>query len=358
MPAFRSYLRVCALLLLTGAPLARGEAPPPLDPQAVQEMIELIRTTPPNDFRGLVVMKDGKVVLEEYFNTYWRDTVHDIRSAGKSVTALLLGVAIDKGLVKDVDQSIRDFFPRMQSAAPGADPYAKITIAHLLTMSSGLDADDGDEKSPGNALHWMSRDDWAKFAMTLPIRAEPGTKWVYSDVCAMLTGAIIERVSGMKLSDFARQNLFEPLGIREYYWYTGKGGNTGAAGNLYISTLDFAKIGQLVLDGGRWQGKQLVSQNWIREIARKRMDISNTNPFSQGYGYFWWLSEKNIDGRAYSVFYASGNGGNVLFIVPQEHLVVSLTSSAYGQGYGHQRAHNVFALILKAIRRQAGELKD
>jgi CubicO group peptidase (beta-lactamase class C family) len=198
----------------------------------------------------------------------------------------------------------------------------------------------------------MSRDDWAKFALTLPIRTAPGSEWVYSDVCPMLIGAIIEKQSGMKLADFARQHLFEPLGIREWYWYTGRGGSTGAAGNLYISTLDFAKIGQVVLDGGRWQGKQIVSESWTREMRKKRFDISGTNPFSSGYGYFWWLGEKKIDERTYSFAFASGNGGNVLFVVPEENMVVSLTSSAYGQGYGHQRAHNIFALVLKALRRQ------
>jgi CubicO group peptidase (beta-lactamase class C family) len=367
MPCLRLLkASLLGILLLIAAPIARGEAQDlssprsdqkaadlqraGLDPDAVQKLIELIKATPPNDFRGMVVMKDGKVVIEEYFNTYWRETVHDIRSAGKSVTALLLGIAIDKGLIRNVNQSIRDFLPVTPGTAPVADRYARITIADLLTMSSGLDADDGKDSSPGNAVHWMARDDWAKFATTLPIHAEPGTEWVYSDVCAMLTGAIIEKVSGMKLSDFARLNLFQPLGIREYYWYTGNGGSTGAAGNLYISTIDFAKIGQLVLDGGRWQEKQIISESWIREIARKRFDISHTNPFSSGYGYFWWLGEKKVGDRAYAFSFASGNGGNVVFVVPGENMVVSLTSSAYGQGYGHQRAHNVFEFILKAIR--------
>jgi CubicO group peptidase (beta-lactamase class C family) len=346
----KSPLALCLTCMLAAWPL-RSETPQPaLDPAAVKEMLELIRTTPPNDFRGLVVMKDGKVVLEEYFNTYWRDTVHDIRSAGKSVTAVLLGIAIDKGLVRSVDQSIREFLPAPRGLQARDDEYARITIANLLTMSSGLDADDGDERSPGNAEKWMARDDWSQFALTLPFRAEPGTKWVYSDVCPMLIGAIIEKQSGMKLSEFARRNLFEPLGIHEWYWYTGKGGSTGAAGNLYISTLDFAKLGQLVLDGGRWQGRQLVSENWVREMQRKRFDISGTNPFSSGYGYFWWLGEKKVGERVYSFSFASGNGGNVLFVVPAEHLVVSLTSSAYGQGYGHQRSHNILALVLRTLK--------
>ena len=346
----RTRILFCVLSAVF-VPATRAAAPPPaLDPDAVQKMLELIRTTPPADFRGLVVMKDGHVVLEEYFNTYWRDTIHDIRSAGKSVTALLLGIAIDKGLIKSVDQSVRDFLPRPQAQPPGDDKFARITLAHLLTMSSGLDADDGDDNSPGNSQKWMSRDDWPAYAMQLPSRNDPGSKWVYADVNPMLVGAIIEKQSGMRLADFARQNLFEPLGIHDYYWYTGRGGSTGAAGNLYISTLDFAKLGQLVLDGGRWQGRRIVSESWIAEMQKKRFDISGTNPFASGYGYFWWSGEKKVGDHTYSFSFASGNGGNVLFVVPEEHMVVSLTSSAYGQGYGHQRAHNVFALILQALR--------
>jgi CubicO group peptidase (beta-lactamase class C family) len=355
---------LCCLALL-GAPWAYGNAQgltlpaagkanaelraAGLDPDTIQQLIQLIRTTPPNDFRGLVIIKDDKVVVEEYFNTYWRETIHDIRSAGKSVTALLLGIAIDKGLIKNVNQSVLEFLPAAGSGS-ARDKYAKITIAHLLTMSSGLDADDADEKSPGRTANWIARDDWVTYAMQLPIRSDPGAQWVYSDVCPMLIGAIVEKVSGMKLSEFAKQNLFMPLGIREYYWYTGNGGSTGAAGNLYVSTLDLAKIGQLVLNGGRWQGKQVLSERWVREIAQKRFDISATDPFASGYGYFWWLGQKTVSGHTYSYSFASGNGGNLLFIVPDAHMVVSLTSSAYGQGYGHHRAHNVFGYVLRALR--------
>ena len=186
----------------------------------IAKLIQLINSNPPNDFRGMVVIKDNKLVVEEYFNTYWRETIHDIRSAGKGVTSLLLGIAIDKGLIKDVEQSIYDFLPAPKFTRPDKDGHQDIKIKHLLSMSSGLSADDNDENSPGSSLNWLTKDNWVNFAISLPMIFTPGQKYVYNDVCPMLIGAIIEETSGKKLSDFAKENLFTPLGIREYYWYS------------------------------------------------------------------------------------------------------------------------------------------
>ncbi|WP_276371091.1 serine hydrolase [Chryseolinea sp. H1M3-3] len=315
----------------------------------IEKVIQLIKTNPPNDFRGLVVIKDNKLVVEEYFNTYWRETIHDIRSAGKGVTSLLLGIAIDKGLIKDTEQSIYDFFPRPKFTQPDQGAHRDIKIKHLLTMSSGLNADDNDDHSPGNTGNWLMKDNWVDFALSLPMIFTPGEKYVYNDVCPMLIGAIIEKTSGKKLSDFAKENLFSPLGIREFYWYTAPNGSTGPMGNLYISTLDFAKLGQLVINKGQWQGKKIVSPTWIQEIFKKRFDISKDDPFANGYGYFWFSATKEVNGKKYDCVYASGNGGNLLFVVPSENLVVSLTSSAYGLGYGHHRSRNIFRYVLGSL---------
>jgi CubicO group peptidase (beta-lactamase class C family) len=317
----------------------------------ITKLIQLINSNPPNDFRGLVVIKDNKLVIEEYFNTYWRETIHDIRSAGKGVTSLLMGIAIDKGLVKSVEQSIYDFFPSPRFAQPNKDGFQDIKIKHLLTMSSGLSADDNDDNSPGSTGNWLMRDNWVNFAISLPMIFTPGQKYVYNDVCPMLIGAIVEQTSGKKLSDFAKKNLFSPLGIREFYWYTASNGSTGPMGNLYISTIDFAKLGQLVINKGQWQGKMIVSPTWIKEISKKQFDISKEDPFADSYGYFWFATTKEVNGKKYDCIYASGNGGNLLFVVPSENLVVSLTSSAYGQGYGHRRSHNIFDYVLKSLNR-------
>jgi CubicO group peptidase (beta-lactamase class C family) len=320
-----------------------------LNPDTLSRLNRVINTTPPNDFRGLVVIKDNMLVVEDYFNTYWRETIHDIRSAGKGVTALLLGIAIDKGLVKSTEQRIYDFFPAPKFFQPANDGHREIKIKHLLAMSSGLNADDNDENSPGGTGNWLMADNWVNFTISLPMIFKPGQKYVYNDICPMLVGAIIEETSGMKLADFARENLFEPLGIREVYWYTAPNGRTGPMGNLYVTALDFAKIGLLVLNKGRWNGEMIVSPYWIDAIYKTRIDISKDDPFATSYGHFLFGTTKEVNGKKYECFYASGNGGNLLFVVPSENLVVSLISSAYGQGYGHRRSHNIFEIVLRSL---------
>ncbi|MEM8929678.1 MAG: serine hydrolase [Acidobacteriota bacterium] len=320
-----------------------------LSTESLTELVEVIQTTPPADFRGLVVLKDGRLVVEEYFYTYWRDTIHDIRSAGKSVTSLLFGIAIDKGYVDSADQRLVELFPEVSSRTGTDDGFADITLRHVLTMTSGLDADDDRNDSPGRTGAWITRPDWVDYILSLPMRAAPGEQWTYTDVSPILLGAIIEKASGQRLDAFAREHLFDPLGIREVYWYTGVGGQTGAAGNLYLSTLDFAKLGQLMLDEGLWRGKRIVSASWVRESVRQQRDISDTNPFSTGYGFLWYQSTVTVGDRQHAAYSASGNGGNVLMVVPDLQLVVAVMSSAYGQGYGHQRTRNVIGRVLEAI---------
>lgn len=315
-------------------------------PDTIARVIDLIRSIPPRDFRALVVIKNNKLVVEEYFNTYWRETIHDIRSAGKGITALLLGIAIDKGLVKSKEQSIYDFFEGKKFNAPDAS-HKSIKIKHLLNMSSGLYVDDDNNNAPGNTANWLLKDDWVNFATAVPMAFKPGEKYVYADICPMLIGAIIEQTSGKKLSVFAKENLFDPLGIREFYWYTAPNGSTASMGNLYLSAVDFAKIGQVVIGNGKWQEKKIVSESWIKEIASVNFDISGEGPFAQGYGTFWFKTTKKVDGKQYECLFASGNGGNLLFVVPSENLVVSLLSSAYGGG--HARSHAIFETVLRAL---------
>ena len=319
-----------------------------MNADTIARLIKSINTTPPNDFRGIVVIKNNNLVVEEYFNTYWRETIHDIRSAGKSVTALLLGIAIDKGLVKSTEQSIYDFFPSAKFDQPKKDGHQEIKIKHLLAMSSGLSADDDDNNSPGGTGNWITANHWVNFATSLPMIFKSGEKFVYNDICPMLVGALIEETSGKKLADFAKENLFTPLGIREYYWYTALNGSTAPMGNLYLTTLDFAKLGQLVINKGNWQGKQVISSTWINEMLTKQLAFDDG--VANGYGYFWWRATRQVNGKKYECIYASGNGGNVLFIVPTENLVVSLTSSAYGQRYAHRRSRAIFDSVLRSLK--------
>jgi CubicO group peptidase (beta-lactamase class C family) len=301
------------------------------------------------DFRALMVIKDNKLVLEYYYNTFWRNHIHDIRSAGKSITALLLGVAIKEGLVQDINQDVHSFFPKEKYPSLNED-YRKVKLIHLLNMVSGLDADSDNPETPGQAGNWIAKDEWLTYLLSIPIVREPGEKWVYADINALLIGAIIEESTGMSLRDYAKLKVFDPLGIKEFYWYTNAANQTGAAGNLYISALDFAKLGLLVANKGKWGNTQLADFDYMNHLLNENSNaIGNYNPLADGYGMLWYRSKRNFGNKEVSYLWASGNGGNHLIIIPKENLVIAMTAGAYGNWFPHTRAYFILGKIIQAL---------
>lgn len=304
------------------------------------------------DFRSLVVIKDGGILVEEYYNTFWSETIHDIRSAGKSITALCMGIAIDKGFVKSENESVYSFFPDIEVPQSLREKNKEITIRDLMIMSSGLDADTDDSSTEGFVGNWIGRDDWVTFILNLSQSYETGSRWVYNDASPTLCSAIIQSTTGMSMAEFAEEYLFGPLGIREYYWYKSRMGITGGAGNLYITGIDFAKLGQLVLQQGKWGNSQVISQEWIHKMTSSHIAVSNNEPEADRYGYFWYLSHKEIDGKRIDYLSASGNGGNKLYVVPSENMTISVQSSSYGTGRGHGQADYILTYLLRCSQRQ------
>lgn len=303
------------------------------------------------DYRGLIVIKDNKIVLENYYNTFWRNHIHDIRSAGKSITALLLGVAIKDGLVKNLEQDVYSFFPKKKYPSIHED-YKKVKLIHLLNMVSGLDADSDNSKTMGSEGKWIAKDEWLSYLLSVPLSSEPGKKWVYADINAVLIGAIIEEKSGMSLRDYAKQKVFDPLEIKEFYWYTNAANQTGGAGNLYISTLDFVKLGLLVVNKGKWGNKQLADYDYMtRLLSENSSAIGDYNPLADGYGMLWYRTKRKFGNREISYLWASGNGGNHLVVVPEENMVIALTSGAYGNWYPHTRAYFILGKVFQALKK-------
>lgn len=302
-----------------------------------------------NDFRGMVVIKDHQIAIEYFYNRTERSDINDIRSAGKSFTALLLGIAIEEGLVQDVDQDVYSFFSKEKYPTLHAD-LKKVKIKHLLDMSSGLDADSDDWKTPGNAGQWMGKDEWVSYLLGIKLVREPGKKWVYADINSALIGAIIEETSGMSLNDFAKKKVFEPLGIHKYYWYTNPSNQTVASGTLFLSTLDFAKLGVLVANEGKWGQQQIIPEDYIEKIiAAKHFDLSEYWSLFDKYGMLWYKNQEVFNGKSIDYLWASGNGGNHLIIVPEKELVIALTSTAYGQRYMHTRSRAILNKLLNAL---------
>lgn len=302
------------------------------------------------DFKGYVVIKDHQIVMEWYFNSFWRNHIHDVRSAGKSITSLLLGVAIKEGLVESLDQDVYSFFSKEKYPSLHED-YKRVKIKHLLDMASGLNADSDDWDTPGHAGQWVGSDEWVAYILSIPLAEEPGTRFVYADINAALIGAIIEEKSGMSLRDFAQEKVFTPLGIKEFYWYTNAANQTVAAGTLYLSTLDFAKLGVLVTNEGKWAGEQIVQAEYIeRLIAHRAFDLSDWWWITDAYGMLWYKKQDTFNGKEIDYLFASGFGGNHLVVVPEENLVIALTAYAYGRnGASHARSYSILRSVLNAL---------
>ncbi len=302
------------------------------------------------DYRALIVIKDDKLAIEYYYNSFWRNHIHDIRSAGKSITSLLLGVAIQEGYVTDLEQNVYSFFSKDKYPSINED-YKNIKLIHLLNMVSGLDADSDDNTTPGNAGRWIANDEWLNYLLSVPAARKPGDKWVYADINAVLIGAIIEEKTGLSLKEFARRHVFEPLAITEFYWYKNASNQTGGAGNLYLSALDFAKLGYLVVNDGKWGNKQIVDPNYVNRLLKENTSaIGDYNPLADGYGMLWYKSTRMFGTDEIEYLWASGNGGNHLVVIPEKNLAVAMTSGAYGNWYPHERAYKILIKVIQALK--------
>lgn len=292
---------------------------------------------------AVVVARRGKLVFEQYFSGYdepWgvpagqydfdATSKHDMRSVSKSATSLLVGIAIDRKLIAGVDEPVVRFFPEFAALkSPGWD---KITIRHLLTMSSGLAWDENlPWTDPRNDEPHLGKDpDPMAYVLAKPVAVPPDTVWNYNGGGTDLLGNIIERVSGKPFATFAREALFEPLGITDWEWKAyPKNGKVAPAAGLRLRPRDAAKIGQLVLDRGAWKGKQIVSADWIAQSTAPRFQAIGYFGGLFFYGYQWWLGRTLSGEREIPWVAGVGLGGQRLFIIPDLDLVVMTTSGLY-----------------------------
>lgn len=299
-----------------------------------------------NDMRSIIVARDGKLVVEQYLGTYREETVHDIRSAGKSVTGALVGVAVDQGIINDVDDPVMKYFDDDAELRRLGKGKGEITIEQVINMASGLHADADNPDSPGHEGKMIASEDFLKFVLGIPVVMSPGEQYVYNSANAYLAGAVIEKATGKTLSAFADDNLFGLLGITNYHWTKGPKGTTYAMGGLYMTGRDFAKIGALYLNDGAWDGKQVLSKKWVEATKKSKFELDIAG-LQTGYSRLWLHGQRVVDGKTYNVYFASGNGGNTLAVVPALDMVVAIQQSAYGQGSAHYRS---FAIIDRFIQ--------
>ena len=326
-----------------------------MDQSRLNTLVSRIRGRQIAELNGLVVVRRGYVVLEEYANGSSATHVHEMQSVTKSVTSLLMGIAIDQKKIPSVSSRALDFFPEYTDIANMDDRKRAVTLASLLTMRSGINF--YEDQYPGSPLQQLndSRGDWLRMVFDQPMNASPNERWQYNSGGVISLGGVIYNTTGITADEFARQYLFEPIGIRVASWYKGNpNGLPHLGGGLALRASDLARIGYLVLRKGRWEDRQVVSESWLRESTSHH--VRNPRTFGShptDYGYLWWLlplNNQSSSGWETDIITASGAKGQWLFIVPSLDLVVAATSNGAGyQGY-IDPADFLYSYILPAIR--------
>lgn len=319
----------------------------PIDTAKIEELNRKIATQNFKDITSIVVLKDGKLLLEEYFNGANRKTLHDTRSVGKSFASTLLGIAIKDNYIKSEKQTLNEFYNlnNFQNYSTAKD---SITLKDLLTMSSTFDGSDMNSESPGNEENMYPTKNWVEFALNLPIdKSKVANKqWDYFTAGVVVLGDIIHKSVPNGLEKYSNEKLFKPLGIKKYKWQFTPQKVANTAGSVQLRSLDYAKYGQLYKNQGIWNDKQILSKEWITNSFSHQMSISE----DEYYGYLFWNKTYNVNGVNYEVYYSSGNGGNRIFIFKDFPIVVVITSTAYNTPYGHKQVDKIMQnYLIEAI---------
>ncbi|WP_079242967.1 serine hydrolase domain-containing protein [Chryseobacterium indologenes] len=287
---------------------------------------------------GIVVIKGGKLLLEEYFNGSGRDSLQDTRSVGKSFSSALTGMAIKEGYLKNENQKLSEFYD-LKLFKNYSSQKDNVTIESLLTMSSGFNGNDEDYESPGNEENMYPTENWVKFTLNLPMAENPIAKnWNYFTAGVVLSGDILDKSVPHGLKNYADKKLFQPLGITNYKWQFTPQQKPSLAGGLRMKALDFAKFGQLYQNNGIWNGKTLLSKEWIKKSFT---NYFTDNPDFEGYGYLFWRKVYTVGNKNYEAFQSSGNGGNKIIIFTEIPVVIVITAQAYNKPYAHQQSEKI-----------------
>jgi CubicO group peptidase (beta-lactamase class C family) len=316
-----------------------------INERAITALFRDLKADQHKDIKGVVILRHKKLVAEHYFNGDNVDTLHDIRSATKSITAALMGIAIERHYIGSVNDSIAGYLPGLPH-----DGKERITILDLLNMRSGLDADDEDPSTPGYEPNLDESTDWIKAVYAVPMKFPPGEKYVYCSVDAFLAGVIIENATKQNLDTFAKQVLFDPLGVTAFKWRHVPIDRVTGQGNLSITTRDEARIGELYLDSGNFDGHQIIDDAWVKKSVTNQIKISTGDQYADYYGYMWYSKEEQVGDHTVLVNFASGNGGNKIYVIPSLDMVVAITSSAYNQKYGQRRSQDTLLKVLLSTK--------
>jgi CubicO group peptidase (beta-lactamase class C family) len=303
-----------------------------INPTGIQNLIKSIQANPKN-IHSLLIIRNGKLVSESYFDGWNRQRLHALRSDSKSFISTLMGIAIDKGYIKNVHQKVFDFFPEYSDLRN--EQKNQIEIRHILTMSPGFQWDEftyfNQDDYRNDAYAIERSDDRLRYLLKKEIVDPVGSYFLYNSALPTLQSAIIRKSTGETIDVFAARNLFGPLNITNYFLRMNQDGYAAGA-PLFLTPRDMAKLGQIFLDGGRWKDKQIVSAEWVAAASSSIMTSTSSFTASRpgtGYGYNWWTEKFTIRNSVIQTFAAEGNGGQYIFVVPELNAVVVFTGGNY-----------------------------
>jgi len=366
IPSYTLLLLICSIWLVSCGLAADRDAtqqsqfvwetaPPEeagINGEILAELVSHISSGEFQNVHSILIVKDGQLVFEQYFPGYawdWdaeqfqgeftefdAETLHSIMSVSKVFTSTLAGIALEKGYINDLDQPVLSYFP--EHANLNAGQKEAITLDHLLTMTSGLEwngleipISTRDPRSDIMQMHLSS--DPVAYVLTKPLTAEPGAQWYYSNGDVMLLSEVIRAATGLPLDKFIEQYLFAPLDITEYQWRTiGESEVIASGGGLEMRPRDMAKLGLLYLNGGVWNGDQIIPAEWIEQATSNQAQVPFDwlgELFGDRYGYYWWLPSFQTEAGEYATYTASGWGGQRISVFPNLDMVVIMTGGNF-----------------------------
>ena len=319
------------------------------DKEKIQELNKYILQNRFKDIASIVVVKNGKLLLEEYFNDAERSTLHNPRSVGKTFASTMAGIAIEEGHLKNENQTLSEFYD-LKKFKNYSKVKEEVTIKDLLTMSSAFEGSDGNIDSPGHEENMYPTDDWVKFTLDLKMdeKKTNGKQWDYFTAGCVVLGDIIHQSVPGGLEKYTTKKLFNPLGITDFQWQYTPQQVANTAGGLQLRAVDFAKYGQLYKNGGTWNGQQVIPKEWVNKSFTKYQKLEYWD--EGNYGYLFWQKKYQVDGNEHEVFYCTGNGGNKIFVFTDQPLVIVVTATAYGRAYAHPQVDKMMKeFILPAV---------
>jgi CubicO group peptidase (beta-lactamase class C family) len=312
----------------------------------VEAMITDILSEPRQICDGFLIVRDGAILAEEYFYGCTREQLHPVASVTKSVTALLCGIAIERGEFPALDTPVMDLYPEYADRRWARERYP-ITVRHALTMSAGVKWDEGSTSYSvaRNSHSFMNRSgDWIGHVFDLPLIHPPGPVFNYNSGLSVLLGDILARHAG-DVGRFAETHLFGPLGIDAFEWRQIREGRHQTGGGLSLRLRDMARLGQFMLQGGRWNARQVVPADWIAECVK----VHSRVPDGRGYGYQWWLAMDKPRPEKVNSWSANGVGGQHIHVLPNARTIIVHTGSDY-EGGGTELGQRLTAILPSILR--------